>query len=219
MSKTVNILFYKKGYFGTLIKFLMSLHPESYPFYPINEVFDTTKPRKEYLRFDLLRWKYGEWIEFHKAYGGCSIDMYGNCKDFDNFENSKYNNLTIFGHPIEVERFLNVHHRKLSSYKVNYITTVLNKPYDIIIQDFLNDNSWAFINPNAIEIYNRLENKLNPYVVNLDNIVVGPDNFMKEYIKLNEYCGLKYVTSDALEIYRGWAKARNLSKYDFYKIS
>jgi hypothetical protein len=219
MSKTVNILFYKKGYFGTLIKFLMSLHPESYPFYPINEVFDITKPRKEYLRFDLLRWKYGEWIEFHKAYGGCSIDRYGTCIDFDNFENSNYNNLTIFGHAKEIEHFLSIHHKRLLSYKVNYISTVLNKPYDIIVEDFLNDNYWAVLTPDDIKMHNRLEHKFNPYMINLDNIVTGTNNFVKEYIKLNEYCGSKYVINDALEIYKGWVKSRKLNKYDFYEIN
>lgn len=217
-DKTVNILIYKQGYFGNIVKFLLSLDEISYPFWPINEPYDETKPRNYYLNFDNIRWKYGSWEKFHNAFGGTSTRTNGVCADLDDFLISNYKNLTIYGHPIDISLFFKRNKDKIRNLKVNYLTTNLSSSYEVVINDFLiQNNNWPYIKTQDISLYNEMIQEYKPYTINLDNFVTGTKNFLVEYAKLNQLCGLNPNVDEALVVYKSWAKARKLYQYDFFK--
>lgn len=218
-DKTVNILLYKQGYFGNIVKFLLSLDKISYPFLPINEPYDESKLRSFYLNFDNIRWKYGSWQKFHDAFGAMSTKINGVCKDLDDFLPSRFKNLTVYGHPIDIDLFLKTNTDKISNLKINYLTTNLSSPYEIIIKDFLTqNNNWPYLTMQDISLYNNMVKKYKPYTINLDNFVTGTANFLIEYDKLNQVCGLNPNIDEALIVYKSWTNARKLYQYDFFKV-
>jgi hypothetical protein len=218
IDKSINILIYKPGYFGNIVKFLLSLDDVTYPFWPISEPFDETKSRSYYLNFDNIRWKYGSWEKFHNAFGGTSTRTHGKCNDLDEFLISDYKSLTVYGHPSDINLFFQVNSNKISNHCINYLTTYLSPEYEVIVKDFLiQNNNWPYIKTQELDLYHTMIEKYNPYTINLDNFVTGTNNFLQELDKLNKHCGLNTNISESLKVYKSWVTARKLHLYSFFQ--
>jgi len=55
--------------------------------------------------------------------------------------------------------------------------------------------------------------KYNPYNINLDAFLEGPDSFVAEYEKVSLHLNLTPHIDDALELYQDWYKARRFTDY------
>jgi len=212
--KTCNIVVYNVGYGGNIIRFLLSLHPNTFLLAPKGEV-DITKPRYEIYSFKNLQWKYGTWANYEKSADWEKISTSDWMSSF--LAQDKYDTLTVADHPDETTDY-----QQLDQFdKINYLTVGISKKYDDQIYSFLRSNDTSLENYFPIKgnwrydslstLLQEYVTRFNPYSINFDPFLEGEESFLEEYKKLLTH--LKYeinedILEQALILYRGWRSAR-----------
>lgn len=212
--KTCNIVVYNVGYGGNIIRFLLSLHPNTFLLAPKGEV-DITKPRYEIYSFKNLQWKYGTWANYEKSADWEKISTSDWMSSF--LAQDKYDTLTVADHPDETTDY-----QQLDQFdKINYLTVAISKKYDDQIYSFLRSNDTSLENYFPIKgnwrydslstLLQEYVTRFNPYSINFDPFLEGEESFLEEYKKLLTH--LKYeinedILEQALILYRGWRSAR-----------
>jgi len=222
--KTCNIVVYNVGYGGNIIRFLLSLHPNTFLLAPRGEV-DITKPRHEIYSFKNLQWQYGTWANYEKSPEWNKISTSNWMSLF--LAQDKYDTLTVVDHPVEqisIPIALRMHQQLKQFDKINYLSVGISQKYDDQIYSFLrsNENKSEKYFPVKGDWRYQLSTKLrqqyiadfNPYTINFDPFIEGEEPFLDEYQKLLNH--LNYDRNDevleqALILYRGWINARNAS--------
>lgn len=232
--KTCNIVVYNVGYGGNIIRFLLSLHPNTFLLAPKGEV-DITKPRHEIYSFKNLQWKYGTWANYEKSADWGKIPTSDWMSSF--LKQDKYDTLTVADHPDEITPITTAIkitaaeaqiggifelHQLLTKFdNINYLTVGISKKYDDQIYSFLRSNDTSLENyfpikgnwrhQTLITLLQEYVTRFNPYSINFDPFFEGEESFLDEYKKLLTH--LKYEINDdileqALILYRGWISAR-----------
>ena len=212
--KMCNIVVYNVGYGGNIIRFLLSLHPNTFLLAPKGDV-DVTKPRHEIYSFKNLQWKYGTWANYERSQDWGKISTSEWISSF--LAQDKYDTLTVADHPDEA-----TDHQQLEQFdKINYLTVGISKKYDDQIYSFLRSNDTSLENyfpikgnwrhQTLITLLQDYVTRFNPYSINFDPFLEGEESFLDEYKKLLTH--LKYEINDdileqALILYRGWRSAR-----------
>jgi len=218
--KTCNIVIYNVGYGGNIIRFLLSLHPNTFLLAPKGEV-DFTKPRHEIYSFKNLQWKYGTWANYERSSNWEKITTSDWISLF--LTQDKYDTLTIADHPDEATSITTKMHQPLKQFdKINYLTVGISKKYDDQIYSFLRANDTGLENYFPIKgnwrhqlltkLLQEYVTEFNPYVINFDPFLEGREPFLDEYKKLLTYLNYKInddILEQALVLYRGWISARN----------
>ena len=213
MRKKVQVIIYITGLGGNILRFLLSLHNNTYPLYP-KELWNNNKPRHEMYSFTNIEEEYESWADYE-----CSTQWNKppTNKTLDEFlANDEYDTLTVADNPdcIDLENF------RRPNIDVSLLTIDVSEKYEPMIQEFLKANQ------NDIEYFDLLgtvkdtrQRKLmdiyrkdyNPYSFNFDCFMEGEESFIKEYKKLLIHLRYKHdetVLQDAVTLYRGWHDAR-----------
>jgi len=219
MDKTLNLVIYLPGYAGNFIRFILSLDDGTYPIHHKDTYYDVKIDRKKLYSYRNLFYKYKNWNDFEQSF------ISPIQKPLDLFlGQDTYNTTTISLHPgYKSERlgyygyFKEYYDHVLSNLKINYLQVSLSEMYRPIIVDFLKNvtrNIWREIPYNSTEdlLSNQdFTNKYNPYTVNLDNFILGPETFVSEYVSLCDHLDMNVHLDSALELYNGWYSARRFT--------
>ena len=213
MRKKVQVIIYITGLGGNILRFLLSLHNNTYPLYS-KELWNNNKPRHEMYSFTNIEEEYESWADYE-----CSTQWNKppTNKTLGKFlANDEYDTLTVADNPdcIDLENF------RRPNIDVSLLTIDVSEKYEPMIQEFLKANQ------NDIEYFDLLgtvadtrQRKLmdiyrkdyNPYSFNFDCFMEGEESFIEEYKKLLIHLRYKHdetVLQDAVTLYRGWHDAR-----------
>ena len=211
--KKVQIIGYNVGYGGNILRFLLSLHDNTFPLYP-KTMFDKDKPRHDIYSFKNLQWKHGNWAEYETSDAWQKIGTAEYLQKF--LAQDDYNTLTVADHPDELD--LEVF--KKSNIELSFLTIGISKKYESLVQDFLklNQKIGNYFPLRGSERHNTINELLheyktnfNPYSINHDCFLEGEETFMHEYKRLLTHLNYTLdedVLTNAMTLYRGWYSAR-----------
>ena len=197
--KMCNIVVYNVGYGGNIIRFLLSLHPNTFLLAPKGDV-DITKPRHEIYSFKNLQWKYGTWANYERSQDWGKISTSEWISSF--LAQDKYDTLTVADHPDEI-----TDHQQLKQFdKINYLTVGISKKYDDQIYSFLRSNDANIENyfkhgNKSIEKFNKIFVSHNP-IKNIERNKILKVIYKNELFVYHRYSGHKELI-------------KSISKYKF----
>jgi|TARA_R110000823_G_scaffold305694_1_gene427864 hypothetical protein len=211
--KKVQIIGYNVGYGGNILRFLLSLHDNTFPLYP-KTMFDKDKPRHDIYSFKNLQWKHGNWAEYETSDAWQKIGTAEYLQKF--LAQDDYNTLTVADHPdefdLEVFRKPNI--------ELSFLTIDISEKYESLIQDFLklNQKIGNYFPLEGSERHNTINELLvkykknfHPYSFNHDCFIEGEESFLEEYKRLLTHLNYTLdedVLTNAMTLYRGWCSAR-----------
>lgn len=208
MKKTINVVVYPIGLGGNIIRFLLSLHTNTFPLYPKKE-FNEDQPRHEIYSFKNIRWKYGNWSDYEFS------DSWQKTRSIDYLTmflgQNKYDTLTIADHPDETDFEI----FKKTNVDFNFLTVDVSEKYHTSVIQFLKSNQlppYDILKKSESSIFiNDYKKNFKPYVINHDCFLEGEETFIHEYKRLLTHLNYtldKDVLTNAMTLYRGWHSAR-----------
>ena len=211
--KKVQIIGYNVGYGGNILRFLLSLHDNTFPLYP-KTMFDKDKPRHDIYSFKNLQWKHGNWAEYETSDAWQKIGTAEYLQKF--LAQDDYNTLTVADHPDELD--LGIFRKP--NIELSFLTIDISEKYESLIQDFLklNQKIGNYFPLEGSERHNTINELLvkykknfYPYSFNHDCFIEGEESFMEEYKRLLTHLNYTLdedVLTNAMTLYRGWCSAR-----------
>lgn len=213
MRKKVQVIVYITGFGGNILRFLLSLHSNTYPLYP-KDLWNNNKPRHEIYSFKNLQWRHGNWAEYETSDAWQKINTAEYLQKF--LAQNDYDTLTIADHPDE----LDLEDFRRPNIDVSLLTIDISEKHEPMIQEFLkaNQNDFEYFTLRGTVIDNRQRKLMDvfrkdykPYSFNHDCFIEGEESFIEEYKKLLIHLRYKHdetVLQDAVTLYRGWHTAR-----------
>jgi hypothetical protein len=211
--KKVQIIVYNVGYGGNILRFLLSLHDNTFPLYP-KTMFGKDMPRHEIYSFKNLQWKHGNWAEYETSDAWQKINTAEYLQEF--LAQDDYNTLTVADHPDELD--LGIFRKP--NIELSFLTIDISENYESLIQDFLklNQKIGNYFPLEGSERHNTINELLvkykknfHPYSFNHDCFIEGEESFMEEYKRLLTHLNYTLdedVLTNAMTLYRGWYSAR-----------
>lgn len=216
MEKTLNLLVYLPGYAGNFIRFLLSLDDKTYPIHHKDTYYDGSISRKKLYSYKNLFWKHSNWENFEQSF----ISPLQKPLDLFLAQND-YTMTTINLHPGYKKTslgyfdfFKETYQVYLDKMNINYLQVSLSEHYRPVIFDFMKtvtNNVWRDLYKDEQKDLlenTKFTNTYQPYIINLDSFLKGPDTFVTEYHSLCDYLKLNKNTDDALDLYEEWYSAR-----------
>jgi len=193
-----NIVVYNTGHCGNIVKYLLSLHEDTFPLTTPyrSDPFKKITSDHAWDKFELSLYKTpAEWYELF-------------------FNQSKYKTITIAEHSYNVvgesHQFTNFDELQYIGIRAGKVFHKYDHKWKHKQNLLVNRIDYPFtpITKSHVEQFDR---DYDPYMINIDNFVQGEEKFLAEYRKLLTH--LKYhidndTINSALSLYRNWYKAR-----------
>lgn len=205
MDKTVNLLSYLPGHAGHFISIILSIDPST--FLPSRYPDQTTVLQE--LSFKNVRWKHGSWGAFHRSY---SVEPWDAIAEFLQSEKKQYTSLF---HPSKRDKVLTCCNNHSGRFNIKWLQVEVSKDFEFVINDFKKRNgAWPRETLHDTNMYIKIKSEFNPYIINLDNILLGTDEFTFEYKKLCDHLELPYHLDKVLPYYNDWYFERRIHFYN-----
>jgi hypothetical protein len=208
MKKTINVISYKPGYGGNFIGHILSLDEITFPLVPKGSV--PPYNRKNLCSFKNIINKHGSWAKFHLSFEKNRLSRFLN--------DERYSIYNCISH---AETFFDENFQKeLDDIKdivnVNYLQVQLSLKFEYIIEFFM-----KFVYKTVLETYEEYSanndvaekkffNLYNPTIINLDNFILGKEEFIVEYTKISNLLQIPLHIDDAIELYDAWRIERKI---------
>ena len=225
--KKIQIVVYNVGLGGNILRFLLSLHKNTFPLYRA-EYFNKDMPRHEIYSFKNLHWKHENWAGYETSDAWQKISTAEYLQKF--LAQDDYDTLTVGDHPDEFESSAGVKLTptdidqfevfKKPNIELSFLTIDISEKYESLIQDFLklNQKIGNFFPLEGSERHNTINELLvkykknfHPYSFNHDCFIEGEESFLEEYKRLLTHLNYTLdedVLTNAMTLYRGWCSAR-----------
>lgn len=213
--KYINVFIYLPAFAGTFTQFLTSLHSVTRPHIPVGgSITDISTERMKYYSFKNLYKLHGSWKNHHQKFFSAITDQ-----AYTEFLNSKYTHYNCSDHPHDFYRrhYNNPYVYKLIQNKicqtdcqVRHMQILVSAEYQSVIDEFkVKNGNFPVVRPDEEIENSQFTLDYDPYIINLDNYLIGESNFLAEYTKLMDYLEIPAQVELALPLYRGWIEARN----------
>jgi len=217
MNKTLNIVVYKPGYAGNLLRFILSMESNTFPIFPENIPLSENERLKHYT-FKNLFYHNKSWASFHDKFScdrNLRLDAFLKQNDFDTF--------TVIAHPGYFTNypqwftsFVELERTSLENFKkINYIAITLNSEYEYIIEDFKNWNGGLLKREPDHDAFEKYLIEYDPIIVKLENFFYDKDVYLQEVKNLYNKVNLEITKEeDLIALHKDWKNSRRLFKYN-----
>lgn len=216
MNKTLNVVVYKPGHAGNLLRFILSMESNTFPIFPDNVPLSEKDRLKQY-SFKNLFYYNNSWASFHDKFScdrNLRLSTFLNQDDFDTFTVITHPGYFV-NYPQWFTSFVELEQKSLKQFqKINYIALTLNSEYDYIIEDFKNWNGGLLKREPDHDAFEKYLKEYDPIIVKLENFFFDKDVYLTEIKSLYNKLNLTMTKeTELITLHKDWQNSRRMFKY------